>query len=176
MKKFILLLIAVLVIFFVSKNASAEETIIPDTAIRFRVIANSNTVYDQNVKIQVRNLVQNELLSLIKDSTSIENTRNIILEHKEELYDKVSNKLQEIKYDKDFKIDYGFNHFPDKKYKGVTYKEGDYESLVITLGDGNGDNFWCVLFPPLCMLEENDNTSEVEYKFFITELIDKFFN
>ena len=117
MKKFILLLIAVLVIFFVSKNASAEETIIPDTAIRFRVIANSNTVYDQNVKIQVRNLVQNELLSLIKDSTSIENTRNIILEHKEELYDKVSNKLQEIKYDKDFKIDYGFNHFPDKNIK-----------------------------------------------------------
>jgi stage II sporulation protein R len=176
MKKFIILLLAVLVIFLVSKNALAEESIIPDSAIRFRVIANSNTVYDQNIKIQIRNLVQNELLSLIKDSNSIEKTRNIILEHKEELYNIINNKLKELDYDKGFKIDYGFNHFPDKKYKGVTYKEGDYESLVITLGDGSGDNFWCVLFPPLCMLEADDNIEEVEYKFFITELIDKFFN
>ena len=49
-----------------------------------------------------------------------------------------------------------------------------YESLVITLGSGNGDNFWCVLFPPLCLLEENDTTSDVEYSFFVKELLNKY--
>ena len=175
MKKIIILLSAILIIFIVSKNVQAEESIIPDSAIRFRVIANSNTVYDQNIKIQIRNLVQNEILKYIKDSESIEKTRKIILEHKEELYNIISNKLKDLNYDKGFNISYGFNHFPEKKYKGVTYKEGDYESLVITLGDGNGDNFWCVLFPPLCLLESDEQVSEVEYKFFLQEIIDKIF-
>ena len=174
MKKIIVLLVSFLLLFFVY-NTKAEENIIPDSAIRFRVIANSNTIYDQNIKLQVRNELQNKLLSLIGNSDSIENTRNTILEHKEELYDLVSNKLKEMNYDKSFTLDYGYNHFPEKNYKGISYKEGDYESLVITLGSGEGDNFWCVLFPPLCMLEvEETNTSNVEYKFFIKELIDKY--
>ena len=175
MKKIIILFSAILIIFIVGKNVQAEESIIPDSAIRFRVIANSNTVYDQNIKIQIRNLVQNEILKYIKDSESIEKTRKIILEHKEELYNIIGNKLKELDYDKGFNISYGLNHFPEKKYKGVTYKEGDYESLVITLGDGNGDNFWCVLFPPLCLLESDEQVSEVEYKFFLQEIIDKIF-
>ena len=175
MKKIIILVGAILTIFIISRNVHAEESIIPDSAIRFRVIANSNTIYDQNIKIQIRNLVQNEILKYIKDSDSIEKTRKIILEHKNELYDIINNKLKELNYDKKFDISYGFNHFPEKKYKGVIYKEGDYESLVITLGEGNGDNFWCVLFPPLCLLEAEDQASEVEYKFFIQEIIDKIF-
>ena len=62
------------------------------------------------------------------------------------------------------------------EYKGVIYEEGDYESLVITLGDGLGDNFWCVLFPPLCLLEaEETDTDEFEYTSFIKEIIDKYF-
>ena len=69
------------------------------------------------------------------------------------------------------------NYFPKKVYKGVTYEAGNYESLVITLGDGLGKNWWWVMFPPLCLLEaeETEETTEVEYKFFIKELIDKYF-
>ena len=58
-------------------------------------------------------------------------------------------------------------------YKGIYYEEGEYESLVITLGEGIGNNFWCVLFPPLCLIDENEE--EVEYTSFIKELIDKYF-
>jgi stage II sporulation protein R len=174
MKKYILLLLAVIVL-FIYNNAKASESIIPDSAIRFRVIANSNSIYDQNIKLQVKNELQNKVFSLIKDSNSVEETRKIIIEHKEELYDIISNKLKELEYDKEFKLDYGYNHFPKKEYRGVTYSEGDYESLVVTLGDGEGDNFWCVLFPPLCLLEvEETESNDVEYKFFIKELIDKY--
>ena len=59
-----------------------------------------------------------------------------------------------------------------KEYKNVIYEEGEYESVVITIGDGNGKNFWCVLFPPLCMLDEDSN---IEYSSLVKEIIDKYF-
>ena len=67
---------------------------------------------------------------------------------------------------------YGKNYFPRKEYKNVIYEEGEYESVVITIGDGNGKNFWCVLFPPLCMLDEDSN---IEYSSLVKEIIDKYF-
>ena len=156
-------------------KSDSTEVMIPDEAIRFRVVANSNTIYDQNVKIQVRNEVQNKVLELLKDTSTIENTRKIILEHKEELSKIVNDKLKNIGYNKKYTINYGYNYFPKKKYKGITYKEGNYESLVITLGEGKGENFWCVLFPPLCLIEADEtNNDNVEYKFFVKELIDKY--
>ena len=175
MKKIIVLLSVLSIIYIM--NFNKEEKIIPDEAIRFRIIASSNTIYDQNVKIQVRNVLENEIFKLIGDSDSIEKTRKILNEHKEELYEITSNKLKELNYDKEFTIDYGYNYFPEKKYKGIVYKAGNYESLVVTLGDGKGDNFWCVLFPPLCLMEENDESvSEPKYKFFVKELINKYKN
>lgn len=175
MKKFLILMLSIASIFYICNNYKEEEKIIPDEAIRFRVVANSNTIYDQNIKLQVRNTIQNEIFKLISNSKSIDETRKILKEHQNELYDITNNKLKELGYDKDFTLNYGYNHFPKKEYKGITYKEGDYESLVITLGNGDGDNFWCVLFPPLCLLEAEDNSSDVEYRFFVKDLIDKYF-
>lgn len=175
MKKIIILIISILILGYMLNKSDSAEVMIPDDAIRFRVIANSNTIYDQNVKIQVRNEVQNKVLELLKDTSTIENTRKIILEHKEELSKIVNDKLKDIGYNKKYTINYGYNYFPKKKYKGITYKEGNYESLVITLGEGAGDNFWCVLFPPLCLIEADETSNDnVEYKFFVKELIDKY--
>lgn len=175
MKKTIIFIISIFILFTLFSKTKEKESIIPDSAIRFRVIANSNTAYDQNIKIQIRNLIQNKILELTKDTKSIKEVRNILIEHKEELYNITKEKLDTLGYDKNFKITYGNNYFPEKKYKGLTYKSGNYESLVITLGEGNGDNFWCVLFPPLCTLEVDESTSDVEYKFFIKKIIDKYF-
>lgn len=173
MKKIILFLVIVASLMFLINNNVSSETIIPDSAIRFRVIGNSNTVYDQNIKIQIRNVIQNKILELTKDTSTIEEVREVLTEHQNELYEITNNKLKELNYDKPVNINYGYNYFPKKKYKGVTYKEGNYESLVITLGEGAGDNFWCVIFPPLCMAEVED-INEVEYKFFVQELINKY--
>ena len=74
-----------------------------------------------------------------------------------------------------YSINYGNNYFPKKVYQEVEYPEGNYESLVITLGDGLGDNWWCVLFPPLCLLEaQEENIKDINYTFYIKELIDKY--
>mgnify|MGYP004418680887 CR=1 FL=1 len=77
-------------------------------------------------------------------------------------------------YDMTFDINYGLNYFPEKEYRGLKYKEGYYESVVISIGKAEGDNWWCVLFPNLCLvdLETKDN---VEYKSWIVEKINKIF-
>ena len=85
--------------------------------------------------------------------------------------------LKNLGYDKDYKINYGYNYFPKKKYKSVTYKEGMYESLVITLGTGEGDNWWCVVYPPLCFVEAKQlDTNNIVYKSKLLEIIRKFFD
>lgn len=177
MKKIIILILSVLSIIYVFINNQRVENIIPQDAIRFRVIANSNTIYDQNIKLQVKNVVQNKILELLADSSSIEDTRTILKNNIQEIDEIVRETLKKLDYDKDYKIKYGLNYFPKKEYKGIEYKEGKYESLVISLGNANGDNWWCVLFPPLCLVESEENTkADPEYSFFLKEFIEKYTN
>ncbi len=172
MKK--ILLIITIIILTIS-TIKPEKVIIPKNSIRFRVIANSNDEYDQNIKKVVANNLSTELSTITSNSTSIEESRNKI-EQNIPVFDEIINHtLESAKYNKKYTINYGVNYFPKKEYKGLTYEEGEYESLVVTLGDGLGENFWCVLFPPLCLLEgDENNTNEVEYTSFIKEIIDKY--
>ena len=73
-----------------------------------------------------------------------------------------------------YNISYGDNFFPSKTYKGIKYPAGYYNSLVITLGQGLGENFWCVMYPPLCLIDENKNTTEVEYKSYVKDVLLKY--
>ena len=84
----------------------------------------------------------------------------------------ISRTLQENQAKKDFKIQYGNNYFPKKEYDNIIYEEGEYESLVVSIGKGTGKNYWCVLFPPLCFIDE---TKEVQYTSWIKEILEKYF-
>ena len=176
MKKIVALILIVISLFTLTKRK--EEILIPDAAIRFRVIANSDAKVDQDIKMLVKNDIESEVLNDIKGSNSINETRTIIKDNLPQYEEVVFNTLRKNNIDQDFNINYGMNYFPEKTYKGVKYPSGEYESLVVTLGNGEGKNWWCVLFPPLCLLEaeEEEESNEVEYKFFVRELIDKFFN
>lgn len=174
MKK-IISIVVVVVMLFCLLNSKTSSIIIPDTAIRFRVIANSDDVSDQELKKRVSTTLQNELYPKLIDTKSIDEARTVINNDFGDIEESIKKTLKENNVNTDYNINYGINHFPEKKYKGVTYEEGDYESLVVTLGEGSGKNWWCVLFPPLCLLEaEEEQTEEVEYKSFIKELIDKY--
>ena len=67
------------------------------------------------------------------------------------------------------------NNFPKKIYNGVVYEEGMYESLVIEIGDGLGNNYWCFLYPSLCFADYQDNDEKLVYKSKIVEIINKLF-
>ncbi len=166
MKKIIIGLFIVIVI-SVGINEK-EHILIPDNAIRFRIIANSDNKEDQDLKKEIKKEVEDELFKIVSKASNIEEARNIINNN----LDKVDNIVQ--KYNVNYDINFGNNYFPDKIYKGIKYEEGNYESLVITLGNGLGHNWWCVLFPPLCLLDENNNLENAEYEFYASKLINKF--
>jgi len=174
MKKVMIIVVAILVGTMVLNNE--KNVIIPKEAIRFRVIANSNSEENEKNKIIVRDEIQTQMITDLNNSNNIEEARTILNNKVSSYENLVSTTLKNNEIDETYKVNYGMNYFPEKNYKGVTYEEGYYESLVVTLGDGLGDNWWCVLFPPLCLLEaeETEETTEVEYKFFIQELIDKY--
>ncbi len=172
MKNFIIIL-GILITYLIIGNTSVEAVKIPNEAIRFRVVANSDSNYDQNIKIKVKNEIEKELFKLLKESKGISEARKIINDNLNNIEKKVNDLLIKEKYTLGYKVNFGYNYFPEKEFNGVTYEEGMYESLLITLGEGKGENWWCVLFPPLCLLEAEES-DKVEYKFFVQELIEKY--
>ncbi len=176
MKKIIIVLILLTIAFLIS-NGKSTEVLIPKEAIRFRVIANSNTKIDQMNKRKITSNLEQDLSNLLKDSNSLVQTRMTLKNNIGKFQTNIEQTLKENNMNEDYTIDYGNHYFPEKKYKGVTYPEGEYESLVVTLGNGAGENFWCVLFPPLCLLEaEEGKNDEVEYSSFVKEVLDKYFS
>ena len=166
MKKIIIFLFITMVVLVISNDK--QNILIPDEAIRFRVIANSDSIKDQTLKIEIKNKVENELYKIIGNSKTIEEARLNITNN----MDKIDNIMNS--YNISYDINFGNNYFPLKEYKGINYQEGNYESLVITLGSGLGENWWCVLFPPLCLLDEQENIENVEYKIYAKKIINKF--
>lgn len=146
-----------------------EEIIIPNDAIRFRVIANSNSVEDQTEKMIIKEKIEQEVYALINGANNTSEVRTLIQDNMEEIEAIVDT------YQVPYTINYGNNYFPSKSYKGVMYPAGNYESLVITLGKGAGNNFWCVLFPPLCLLENSkQDVSDVDYQLYVKKLLSGF--
>ncbi len=171
MKKLMLAIFLIILLYvFIGRVSSLA---IPDDALRIRVIANSNSDYDQEIKKIVKENIQYKLYELLKNTKGIDQARKIINNNLNDIDSNVKETLQLLNYELGYDINFGLNYFPSKEYKGVTYDEGYYESLVITLGEGKGDNWWCVLFPPLCLLEAEEST-EVEYTSFVKELLDKY--
>jgi len=177
MKKLILVIVAILIMFFVyNDNRVDAEVVIPEGAIRVRVIANSNTILDQNIKLKVREYIEDNLSVLLLNVDNIEDARGVINDNMDNLNSGIDDLFDKYNYDLDYVINFGENYFPDKEYRGVIYEDGVYESLVVTIGSGSGDNWWCVLFPPLCLLETNESeVDDVEYRSWVAEMINRIF-
>lgn len=173
MNKILITLVAILSCYIII-GSKVEETIIPDEAIRVRVIANSNSVADQNIKKEVKEIVEKDMYETLKNTKDVTIAREEIQSELPFLEKKLDTFFNQGNYPYSYQIKFGYNYFPEKKYKGVTYQEGLYESLVVELGSAEGDNWWCVLFPPLCLLEAEES-SEVEYRSFVKEMMEKYF-
>lgn len=195
MKK-VLFFVIILFILFISiptasvskSNDNKDYKVIPDEAIRLRILANSNSDRDQDVKRTVRDAVNANISKWVKDIADINEAREVIQAKLPEIKKIVSKTLKEEDKDQTFEVKYGPNvTFPTKLYGSFIYPAGEYEAVLITIGKGKGANWWCVLFPPLCFLDFANGTSvakaseeapvkkeekEVETKFFLFEFFD----
>ncbi|AXI10641.1 stage II sporulation protein R [Oceanobacillus sp. 143] len=162
MKKLVFFAFIFILIFtmFPTKGASQTTDLeynyqqIPDEAIRLRILANSDNERDQEVKRHVRDRVNREISEWVKDITDIEEARTLIEAQLPEINEIVAEVIKEEGTENEFTVEYGENiAFPTKLYGTYLYPAGEYEAILITIGEGNGANWWCVLFPPLCFLD-----------------------
>ena len=164
MKKiiYIVLIIIVMCLWINSKN----DNLLPGDTIRFRIIANSNNRLDQTTKLLIKRELEEKFFPLLEGSSSKKETIEIIKNNQEVIKSTIE------KYNVPYNINYGKNYFPEKTFNNVIYEEGNYESLVISLGEAAGNNWWCVMYPPLCLLEKNTSQNEkTEYKSYLWEII-----
>lgn len=136
-----------------TEAAAKESIVIPGEAIRLRILANSDFEQDQAIKRKVRDAVNAQITLWVQDLTSMNEARKVI-----------NNKLPEIQTiaekvvhgqgsNQSVKVEFGKVQFPTKLYGQYLYPAGEYQAILITLGKGEGANWWCVLYPPLCFLD-----------------------
>lgn len=156
--------------------------------IRFHVRANSDTGEDQALKLEVRDEILDVMGEKFRNTKSLEESREIIMANMDEMKSIAKDVVD--RWGKDYSIDVslGQDYFPIRKYGNMVFPQGEYETLMIEIGEGKGQNWWCVMFPPLCFIDithsvafENeeleefiiDETQPVKLKSIILDLIKK---
>lgn len=167
MKKLLIISSIIILILISTKN---DQIVIPTNSIRVRVISNSNNINDQLEKVKVKSIVEETLYENIKETKTIEEARSEIKKSIPTLEKSIEKTINN-----DFSINFGTNYFPKKEMFGIEYNEGNYESIVINIGESKGKNWWCVLFPPICMIEaEENNKDNIEYKSKVLEILNEY--
>lgn len=162
MKKFIGCVIAVVVVICIALNLPTEKQVDYDY-LRIHIRANSNSTIDQNVKIKVKDNVVAYLTPKLCDVQTKQQAVDIVVKERENITLIVANTL------KANGLEYGANvkltneYFPARTYVNTTLESGYYDAVVVELGDAVGDNWWCVMYPPLCFATQN-NTNKVKFK------------
>lgn len=134
--------------------------VIPDEAIRLRILANSDSKEDQELKRKVRDEVKAQIDRWVEDLKSFEEAREVIQSRLPELEETVANTLQREGSKEPFQVEFGKHvKFPTKMYGNFIYPAGEYEAVLITIGEGEGANWWCVLFPPMCFVDFSSGTA-----------------
>ena len=121
-----------------------------DNIVRIHVIANSNSAFDQSVKLEVRDIILKEANALSGEKAP---SLSLVESHKTELERVVNAYLREQEIDYTCSLQTGRFDFPTKSYENITLPQGEYDALRVVLGDGEGENWWCVMYPPLCFTE-----------------------
>lgn len=159
-KKMVLLLSCMFMVIMAWEGQQIDASVvggpIPQESIRLRILANSDSPSDQLVKREIRDAVveQMELWVLQLDNPqSLEEAKALTRQHLPEIRQLVGEELSRRGITYSYHVELDVVPFPTKLYGGMVYPAGDYDALRITLGEGQGQNWWCVLFPPLCFID-----------------------
>src|SRR5699024_8350508 len=139
-------------------QSEKKQEMIPDEAIRLRILANSDSEADQNIKYEVRDEVNQYISSLVDQMTNIEDARATVREELPKIEQIVLETIEREGMTNDFRVEYGSKvNFLEKTYGPYVYPAGVYDAVKISIGEVKGSNWWCVLFPPLCYVDVSDD-------------------
>lgn len=135
----------------VKKDKMQKE--LAEQVFRFHVLANSDSKADQELKLKVKDRILSYMKEELPESDSVDTTKKWAKSHTKELEEVATEVVREEGYDYRVKASVLFCNFPDKSYGDVTFPAGRYEALRIEIGEGGGQNWWCVLYPNLCFFD-----------------------
>ncbi|MBO5479522.1 MAG: stage II sporulation protein R [Clostridia bacterium] len=162
----ILLLFLLILYIFISAfsyvNAVSKD--LSNSVFRLHVIANSDTKEDQELKLKVRDSVLSYMNTICKNATDKEEAISIANAHLDEFKQIALNTIQENGYDYNVTVKIGNFSFPTKTYGDISLPSGYYDALRIEIGEAKGQNWWCVMFPPLCFVDVSSGIVPEESK------------
>ena len=144
--------------------ANDISTDIADSVFRLHVIANSDSEADQNLKYTVRDALLAYMNDLCANCTSKEEAISIASEHLEDFKQIALNTIQEEGFDYSVSVRIGNFEFPTKHYGDISLPAGSYDALRVEIGEAKGQNWWCVMFPPLCFVDASSGIVPEESK------------
>ncbi len=157
-----MIVLVLLALFIFVSNMEFATQIDSDSLIRIHVLANSDSQADQALKLQVKDAVVTYLKPQLEQSCSIAESRQIIQRSLPQIEQIAQQTLQQQHSGYQVTLQYGRFDFPIKYYGSFSLPAGNYEALRILIGEGQGHNWWCVLFPPMCFTD-NDASSSGKY-------------
>ena len=170
MKKIIIAAVALVVVLAVILAVPAGKS--NTDFLRIHIRADSNDQADQNVKFKVKSAVVDYLTPYLANATTKQQAMNVVKGQLDAI-EKVCNKvLAENGFTYTIHAKLCQEQFPDRNYGDVTLAAGVYDALIIELGSGSGNNWWCVVYPPLCFVGgESNGTNQIVYKSKLLEII-----
>lgn len=155
MKKIIIALcVGIILTLATGVYAKVTQENIASSLVRLHIIANSDSAQDQEVKLKVRDAIIAGLGDKLKDVSSPQDAEKIILENMDYIESIAKTTLSENGFDYGAVPMLGNYEFPAKQYGNITLPPGQYDALRVVLGSGSGQNWWCVMFPPLCFVDQ----------------------
>lgn len=148
-------IIGILSLSFIILAFQNAETQYPleDKYMRFHVVANSDSSEDQELKLKVRDRLLSEFKETFEDVKSVDEAEARIRAELKRLEEVANDEIQRQGKDYDAKATVGFFDFPIKAYGNLVLPAGKYHALKVVIGEGEGANWWCVMFPPLCFVD-----------------------
>ncbi|WP_242847890.1 stage II sporulation protein R [Inediibacterium massiliense] len=147
-------------VYYFTKDVYDNQQSYKDHLIRFHVLANSDDPKDQELKLKVRDKIIEAMNPKFEKSQSLEESRRIIQKNIKEIETIAENEIQ--KNNQSYKVvaSLGDYDFPTKNYGSITLPAGNYEALRVVIGKGEGQNWWCVMFPPLCFIDMKNGLTD----------------
>jgi stage II sporulation protein R len=128
-----------------------SEAAIYDNVLRLHVLANSDSSEDQALKLEVRDRILEETATLFKDCKTKDEAREAVESNLDKIREIAEQTVREAGYEYGVSVSLGEEEYPTKNYEECCFPAGEYLSLRVMIGEAEGENWWCVLFPPLCL-------------------------
>lgn len=179
MKKFIAIVIGFVVSCatfagIVLKNSENKAS--AEGYLRVHIRANSNDDVDQNVKYKVKERVVDYLTPILADAVTFDVAYDILQDNLTDIENVANEVLISNGFTYKCQAKLNEEYFPTRSYGNFTLENGYYDALILSLGSGKGDNWWCVVYPPLCFIgSEGSDGKNIKYKSKLVEIVEKFF-